>query len=192
MVSFRIRSKSTLAIIEFEGGPVSVRCGIRLRRRAFFRTNPIKSIEYNHFFHFSPRNGLNWPDSPLYNPYLIDSLEFIACPFMKLSVRGEYALRALAVLGAHFGGDVVRIQFISEQQNIPKRFLEQILNDLKAGGFVESRRGVAGGAQEEPDVEQRLRRAQLRPVPRRGAGGVDRSAGSGPAGRVMMGGCTFR
>lgn len=64
---------------------------------------------------------------------------------MKLSVRGEYALRALAVLGAHFGGEVVRIQFISEQQNIPKRFLEQILNDLKAGGFVESRRGVAGG-----------------------------------------------
>lgn len=64
---------------------------------------------------------------------------------MKLSVRGEYALRALTVLGAHYGGDVVRIQAVSEQQNIPKRFLEQILNDLKAGGFVESRRGVSGG-----------------------------------------------
>lgn len=64
---------------------------------------------------------------------------------MKLSVRGEYALRALTALGAQFGGDVVRIQAISDQQNIPKRFLEQILNDLKAGGFVESRRGVSGG-----------------------------------------------
>ena len=64
---------------------------------------------------------------------------------MKLSVRGEYAVRALTVLGANYGGDVVRIQVISEQQNIPKRFLEQILNDLKAGGFVESRRGVSGG-----------------------------------------------
>ena len=64
---------------------------------------------------------------------------------MKLSVRGEYAIRALGVLGAHYGEAVVRIQAISEQQNIPKRFLEQILNDLKAAGFVESRRGVAGG-----------------------------------------------
>lgn len=64
---------------------------------------------------------------------------------MKLSLRGEYALRALIVLGDNFERGVVRIQTISEQQNIPKRFLEQILNDLRAGGFVESRRGVAGG-----------------------------------------------
>jgi Rrf2 family protein len=64
---------------------------------------------------------------------------------MKLSVRGEYALRALLVLGLNYDQPVVRIQAISEQQNIPKRFLEQILNDLKSAGFVESRRGVAGG-----------------------------------------------
>src|SRR3974377_2243407 len=64
---------------------------------------------------------------------------------MKLSVRGEYALRALLVLGLNYDQPVVRIQTISDQQNIPKRFLEQILNDLKAAGFVQSRRGVAGG-----------------------------------------------
>jgi Rrf2 family protein len=64
---------------------------------------------------------------------------------MKLSVRGEYALRALLVLGLNHGEPVVRIQAISEHQNIPKRFLEQILNDLKSAGLVESRRGVAGG-----------------------------------------------
>jgi Rrf2 family protein len=64
---------------------------------------------------------------------------------MKLSVRGEYALRALLVLALSPEQNVVRIQTISEQQNIPKRFLEQILNDLKAAGIVESRRGVAGG-----------------------------------------------
>jgi Rrf2 family protein len=64
---------------------------------------------------------------------------------MKLSLRGEYALRALLVLGENYGDRVVRIQAISTQQNIPKRFLEQILNDLRSGGFVESRRGVAGG-----------------------------------------------
>ncbi len=65
---------------------------------------------------------------------------------MKISVRGEYALRALLVLGLNYDRDVVRIQTISEQQNIPKRFLEQILTDLKSLGVVESRRGVAGGS----------------------------------------------
>lgn len=64
---------------------------------------------------------------------------------MKLSLRGEYALRALVVLGVNYGPEVVRIQTISAQQNIPKRFLEQILNDLKSAGIVESRRGMAGG-----------------------------------------------
>ena len=66
---------------------------------------------------------------------------------MKLSVRGEYALRALLVLGRDYIEDdsVVTIQSISKQQNIPKRFLEQILNDLKSAGVVESKRGVAGG-----------------------------------------------
>jgi Rrf2 family protein len=64
---------------------------------------------------------------------------------MKLSVRGEYALRALIVLGLNADQDVVRIQTISEQQNIPKRFLEQILNELRAAGVLESRRGLGGG-----------------------------------------------
>ena len=64
---------------------------------------------------------------------------------MKLSLRGEYALRALLVLGLEYDLSVISIQAISRQQNIPKRFLEQILNDLKSAGLVQSRRGVAGG-----------------------------------------------
>lgn len=66
---------------------------------------------------------------------------------MKLSVRGEYALRAMQVLARDYQEDdsVVRIQEISQKQNIPKRFLEQILNDLKSAGIVQSKRGVAGG-----------------------------------------------
>ena len=64
---------------------------------------------------------------------------------MKLSVRGEYALRALLVLGLNWDQPVVPIQTISNQQNIPKRFLEQILNDLKSAGVVKSKRGIAGG-----------------------------------------------
>jgi len=64
---------------------------------------------------------------------------------MKLSLRGEYALRALLVLGLNHDREVLRIQRISDEQKIPKRFLEQILNDLKSAGLVESKRGVTGG-----------------------------------------------
>ena len=53
-------------------------------------------------------------------------------------------MRALIVLGLNYQ-QVVPIQAISAQQNIPKRFLEQILNDLKSMGIVASKRGVAGG-----------------------------------------------
>jgi Rrf2 family protein len=72
-------------------------------------------------------------------------LDMIESPEMKLSVRGEYALRALLVLGLRYGEGVTSIEAVSRQQNIPKKFLEQILNDLKALGAVESRRGAAGG-----------------------------------------------
>ena len=54
-------------------------------------------------------------------------------------------MRALLVMGMNHGPGVIRIKDIAQQQNIPRRFLEQILNDLKAAGFVQSRRGVAGG-----------------------------------------------
>jgi Rrf2 family protein len=64
---------------------------------------------------------------------------------VKLTVRGEYALRALTYLGRSHQKGVIRILEISEAEKIPKRFLEQILNDLRTGGFVESRRGVSGG-----------------------------------------------
>src|SRR4051812_25774178 len=45
----------------------------------------------------------------------------------------------------NYSDKVVRIQTISSAQNIPKRFLEQILNELKAAGILESKRGIAGG-----------------------------------------------
>jgi len=57
-------------------------------------------------------------------------------------------MRALLVLTLHYDDEkdtVVRIQTISEEQRIPKKFLEQILNDLKSLGAVESRRGINGG-----------------------------------------------
>jgi len=51
----------------------------------------------------------------------------------------------LVALAESYDGEVISMQVVARQQEIPKRFLEQIFNDLRAGGFVESKRGIAGG-----------------------------------------------
>ncbi|MCR4404051.1 MAG: Rrf2 family transcriptional regulator [Candidatus Acetothermia bacterium] len=66
---------------------------------------------------------------------------------MKLSKKGEYALRALMDLAFHYGNGVEPSQEIAENGQIPKSFLEQILIALKNGGILESRRGPEGGYQ---------------------------------------------
>jgi Rrf2 family protein len=62
-----------------------------------------------------------------------------------ISQKAKYALRALAALARAEGGTPMLIGEIAEQQKIPKKFLEQILLDLKHRGLVMSRRGRDGG-----------------------------------------------
>lgn len=66
---------------------------------------------------------------------------------MALSKRCVYGLRALIDLGVaqRMDRDVVRIQELAEGENIPEKFLEQILMQLKHAGFLESVRGKYGG-----------------------------------------------
>lgn len=66
---------------------------------------------------------------------------------MKLSKKGEYALRALIDLGiaAEVGRPLVQVSELAEKELIPIKFLEQIMQLLKEEGFVESRRGKFGG-----------------------------------------------
>jgi Rrf2 family protein len=65
-------------------------------------------------------------------------------PFM-ISQKAQYALRALIALARAEPGEVSLISDIAEAQRIPKKFLEQILLDLKHHGIVQSRRGKMGG-----------------------------------------------
>jgi hypothetical protein len=58
-------------------------------------------------------------------------------------LRAEYALQAELVLGLNYGRSVARIQTTSDQQNIPKRFLELVLSDLNSGGLVRSKHVAA-------------------------------------------------
>ncbi|MDY6787642.1 MAG: Rrf2 family transcriptional regulator [candidate division WOR-3 bacterium] len=46
---------------------------------------------------------------------------------MKLSKKGEYSLMAIIVLLMHYGKDTLQTKEIAEQENIPVKFLEQIL-----------------------------------------------------------------
>ena len=63
----------------------------------------------------------------------------------QLSKRTQYSLRALYSLAASYGGGPVLITTLSEEEAIPKKFLEQILLTLKAAGLVESKKGKGGG-----------------------------------------------
>lgn len=64
---------------------------------------------------------------------------------MSLSQKCYYAIRAIFELAQAPEGRAVKIGDIAERQGIPAKFLEAILNQLKGGGFVESRRGAEGG-----------------------------------------------
>lgn len=66
---------------------------------------------------------------------------------MKLSKKGEYALKALIELAINYekGKAVTLIEDIATKKGIPQKYLEQILLGLKNSGILEARRGVGGG-----------------------------------------------
>ena len=108
---------------------------------------------------------------------------------MNISVKGEYALKAIFDLAHRGGSKPVKIAEIAARQKIPQKFLELILAQLKQGGFVQSRRGAEGGylLARPPDtimvgevlrfVEGPLSRAEQS---RRGSGTTRRSAAETP------------
>lgn len=64
---------------------------------------------------------------------------------MLLSQKCQYALRAIFEVAKRSGQGPVKIEVIAKSQAIPPRFLAAILNQLKTGGFVMSKRGAEGG-----------------------------------------------
>ena len=64
---------------------------------------------------------------------------------MKLSRKSDYALRALFTLVEHYGKGPLPIRELAERNDIPKRFLEQIMLDMKSQKWVESVAGRDGG-----------------------------------------------
>jgi Rrf2 family protein len=62
-----------------------------------------------------------------------------------LSQRGHYALRALLVLAANSEGTPMRTPQIAKATNLPSKFLEVILLELRKAGLLQSFRGCKGG-----------------------------------------------
>lgn len=66
---------------------------------------------------------------------------------MKISKKSDYALRALLLLADQEPGELVSIRRLAETADIPKRFLEQIMLDLREHGWVKAVTGRDGGFQ---------------------------------------------
>jgi len=62
-----------------------------------------------------------------------------------LSKKTKYAIKALVVLGKNADKPPMQISKIAEEERIPKKFLEQILLDLRNAGFLYSKKGAGGG-----------------------------------------------
>jgi len=64
---------------------------------------------------------------------------------MRITYKGDYALKALLDLALSYDSGLSTINDVAKHIDAPVKFLEQVLLDLKKGGFVESKRGNVGG-----------------------------------------------
>jgi len=64
---------------------------------------------------------------------------------LKISQKGLYALQAMMTLGRQYGSETVKIRDIASDSDLPEKFLELILLELKNARIVESVRGAKGG-----------------------------------------------
>jgi Rrf2 family protein len=66
---------------------------------------------------------------------------------MKISQKGLYALQAMMMLARHHRQGAIKIREIAYEEDLPEKFLELILLELKNARMVESVRGAKGGYQ---------------------------------------------
>nr|WSY55192.1 Rrf2 family transcriptional regulator [Streptomyces sp. NBC_00886] len=64
---------------------------------------------------------------------------------MRISARADYAVRAVLELAVRGDDGPMKAETIATTQDIPHKFLEGILGDLRRAGIVDSRRGGGGG-----------------------------------------------
>ena len=73
---------------------------------------------------------------------------------MKISQKGLYALQAMMMLARHYNQGAIRIRDVAYEEELPEKFLELILLELKNARMVESARGAKGGYQLRRDPSE--------------------------------------
>ena len=66
---------------------------------------------------------------------------------MKISTKGQYALRMMLDLAINNTGEYITIKSIAARQALPEKYMEQIMTSLSKAGYVKSIRGSKGGYQ---------------------------------------------
>src|SRR5215467_3966122 len=64
---------------------------------------------------------------------------------MRITMKGDYGLRAMIDLASHYGDGPVPSAAIAARQRIPEHFLDQLLIGLRRAGLLTSHRGPQGG-----------------------------------------------
>jgi Rrf2 family cysteine metabolism transcriptional repressor len=102
---------------------------------------------------------------------------------MRISAKGEYAIKAMLDLALQRERGLIPIQEIAARQAIPQRYLEQVLLSLKRAGLLTSKRGSTGGYHLTRRPEEITVGAVLRAVEGAGAafeaGGARRNGAAG-------------
>lgn len=102
---------------------------------------------------------------------------------MRISAKGEYAIKAMLDLALQRERGLIPIQEIAARQAIPQRYLEQVLLSLKRAGLLTSKRGSTGGYHLTREPEDITVGAVLRAVegtrqPFEASGGTRRNGGT--------------
>ena len=72
---------------------------------------------------------------------------------MKISTKGQYALRMMLDLAINNTGEYITIKSIAARQSLPEKYMEQIMTSLSKAGYVKSIRGSKGGYQLSDKLE---------------------------------------
>ncbi len=75
---------------------------------------------------------------------MLHGFNFLAIVIMKISFKGDYALKIILDLSINFGNKI-QIKDISKRQDIPLKFLQQLVLQLRSAGYVKTRTGPQGG-----------------------------------------------
>ena len=64
---------------------------------------------------------------------------------MKISFKGDYALKTILELSISYNKGLIQIKDIAKRQDIPLKYLEQIVSQLRSAGYLITQRGSKGG-----------------------------------------------